>query len=167
MTDSNQPEESLVLVEPRGRKFRFLLLGLVMVAASVLVVATDGSAAGWLGLVFFGLCTVAIGLNLVLPSRLELNTRGFRFIGMGRRSSVFDWRLSRHFRAWSPARGTTMIAFDYDGDARRYRGLLARLNRALTSGNVALPTTYGLTPSELVHLLSDWQRRYGEEHPTA
>lgn len=118
-----------------------------------------GDGSGWFVSLFFGLCTVASALNLVRPARLELAERGFTTYQAGRGSgSFFDWRLCGHFTTWSPAAGTTLVAFEYDSPSSRRHPRLARLNRSLAGGNHALPDTYGLSASELRDLLEARQR---------
>lgn len=152
------PDEPLVLVERRSRSARLLVTCLVLVAGSLLTVATNGPAAGWIGLVFFLPCTGVFMFNLVKPPRLILTREGFRFINLWRKSALFEWHRARDFHPFSVAWGTTLIAFTYDGDAARWHGLLARANRALSDGNAALPTTYGMKPHDLANLLERWRR---------
>lgn len=154
---SDQPA---VLVEPRSRSVRMLSLALVLVAGALLTVVTHGLDAGWIGLAFFVPCTGIFTFNLVKPPRLILTGQGFRFFNLWRRSPLFEWGLAHGFRPRTVTYWTTIIAFTYDGDAPRWRGLLAAANRAMTKRNAALPSTYGMRPQDLADLLERWRRTY-------
>jgi hypothetical protein len=131
----------------------------------VLTVVTNGPVAGWIGLAFFVPCTGIFTFNLFKPPRLTLTIEGFRFSHLWRLGPLFEWPLVHGFHPWSSGLGTTLIAFTYDGEARRWHGLLAQANRSLTHGNAALPSTYGRRPQELADLLERWRLAHAAGSP--
>ncbi len=147
----------LVLVEPRRGQYALLAIDSVFVVAGVFLAVTGEVASGLATTIFFG---VALGLacrGVAIPARLAVRGNGFQDLSRRSPGPVFEWSRCSRFHPWSPAAGATFVSFEYAGPKPIYRGRLARLNRSLTGGNCALPSTYGMKAIELCRLLE--QRR--------
>lgn len=154
-------------------------LAFVLAAAFLVVQHGAGSGVAWLSLVFFGLCTLVFGINL-LPrsSYLLLEPEGFTV-----RSLYRD-----HFTPWSEVGlfhpgfmgATTMVLYDMpSGNQQEPAGshpegnaplplpppgkpdalvpALRGMDKALCGYHGALPDTYGWSPEELAHIMNAWR----------
>lgn len=150
--DASVPSGATILVAPRRKLIRLSAIACVFTAGGVLMIAS-GEAAGWFVSIFFGLCLLIFIAMLLRPSRLTIDD-----VGM---TSVHLWRRDRYefvdcsgFTTWrNPfAPSQQLVVFDWTR-ARRTR--LARLGRGFAGRNSSLPETYGMSASDLAHLLNE------------
>jgi len=126
-----------------------LVLGaLVFVALRVFVLKWEPSI-GYLSIGFFGLCAVALGLNM-LPnsSYLRLTNEGFTVYTMFKKRSV-AWQGVSKF-------GVTSVAVRKIGglDPSHAPSTAEQAATVISGYSSTLPETYGLTAEELAELLN-------------
>ncbi|MDE3201575.1 MAG: hypothetical protein KGN79_11720 [Acidobacteriota bacterium] len=157
--EANIAENEIVL-HPRKRKvalYSLLCLAFTM-AGAWQIARREDLIVGWLGVLFFGLCFAVFVLQL-LPGAayLRLNSDGFRFCSLFRRSSLILWQDVSDFRVVPiPPSGHRMVVFDRQGAPSRK---VRRINRHLVGASDGLPDSYGLKPEELAALLNEWRSR--------
>lgn len=167
--DGNQPQNRAddylwrfpgpITLQRSRWKWIWLLLGCTGFVLIGAFIVSKGDWRGWPALAFFGLGIPVAVINLMPgASGLTLDKDGFTA------SSMFRG----HRTAWRDASGFTvfkigphsMIAYD---DANAKGKAIAGANVALSGRNSGMPDTYGLSPAELVDLMTSWRER-AEQH---
>lgn len=105
--------------------------------------------AGWVGVLFFGLCGVLGAGLLVRPAELRLHEDRFELTSSFRTHEV-AWRDVDTFVLWTH-RGVQLVGWRCR-PGRQPQGLLAELNRGLGLDG-ALPSGWPMKPEALLHLL--------------
>jgi hypothetical protein len=148
------PESTLRLIMPKRRMIRFLVLGVVFVAAGIVMLHQNPWLA-WTVIGFFGLGVVVFAIQIVRPSVLLLDADGFE------PHVLFHRRESR--RLWEDC--STFTASD-DGPAklvvystrRRDLAALRVVNSALAGGDEAVQAGFGgLNASQLAELMNRYR----------
>jgi hypothetical protein len=118
----------------------------------VVAVALGGGGVGaWLASAFFGVGALFALALVVRPGQLTIDEDGMTLEQLWRRTR-FDFDDCSDFRTGSiPVSGQRIVSFDWT-KARAPR--LGRFNQRVSGGNSALPDTFGLTATELAHLLN-------------
>lgn len=95
---------------PRKRWVRYVLLGLVFVAAGVVIVSSN-PIIGWACIAFFGFGTLVLAMQLVRPSVLVLDGSGFSTrVLLQQRPRERMWRDCGPFSEWTEYR-TELVMF--------------------------------------------------------
>ena len=114
---------------------------------------------GSIGLVFFGLCTVAILIRVVRPDRLTLTADGFTLRDW-KQTQKIRWSDVKEFVVWSSA-GSSMASWILHDDARRV-SFMARINSPFgLDGSIGI--AWPRPPHEMRDLLTRWKKRYAPE----
>ncbi len=146
--------QNVTLYPRKGGTVWYVLLSAGFVAIGVWMILEDDWR-GWLSVVFFGLCAVWLGVDL-LPgaSYLQLTPEGFLAVSSFRRWPLIRWTDVSEFRVvhvyWD-----NMVVFNFG----RPMPLRASLFKRLLSGerNILLPTDYGFKARDLVDLMNRWR----------
>ncbi len=145
----------------RGKIALYLLASLTLtVAAALLLLFGDADRHTWklwLGLAFFGLCSMIMLVLLIRPPRLVLDAEGFRLEGGLRAGNKVAWRHVESFYRWKLPRGGTMVGYRYH-DAARPKSLVGGFNRGFGADG-ALPRTLTLGADALIDELEAWRQR--------
>lgn len=117
----------------------------------------------WCGLILFGGGALIQIAMLVWRPKLTLSAEGLGVSSLWRRG-LMRWSDIGNFEIWYvPPTGLPVVVFE----DRTGRGpSVGRYDRALTGRNASLSDGYGLSPDELVLLLSQWQKRVLETSGT-
>lgn len=153
----------LVIRSDRWKAFRVLLLTPIMLGASAILAflhpAPFAKAFGWIGLIFFVVCTLAWILRVVRPDRLTLTAEGFTLRDW-KQTQRIRWVEVKKFVLWSSS-GTKMASWILHDDARQ-ASLMARIN-----SNFGVDGSIGISwpepPHKMRDLLSRWKNRYAPE----
>ncbi|MDO1581426.1 hypothetical protein [Rhizobium oryzicola] len=108
------------------------------------------------GVIFFGLCSLALLPILILGQHLELTESGFAYGYPGRRRFVCWNDVSEFETVLINASGARLVVFD---EIRRGDNSLYSLNARLIGHTSALPETYGLSAKDLAKLMNKWRKR--------
>jgi len=147
----------VTLYRSRRKWLLVLLVGLVLTAIGIGMIADDNGAWGWIVVIFFGFGSVIAALSL-LPGAgaLVLEREGFVTGSLFRRQRV-PWQDANKFEAVEiPPSMLKMVVFDQQSTANR---TLAKLNAAIAGHNGYLPDTYGLSADALARLMTVWRQR--------
>lgn len=123
----------------------------------------DHSAIGWLCVLFFGLGAGVFAIQFIpSASYLRIQSEGFMFCSLFRKSPMIPWQEVSSFRVASvPPSGHRMVVFDRHTASNRG---LRQINRHLVDATDGLPDSYGLRPEELANLLNIWRSEHGSTH---
>ena len=146
-----------MLLRPRQAKWLLIVAGSLVFTVVGAFMTRDGKTEGYLGLVFFGLCTLT-ALAQLLPNSayLRLTRDGFEVRSLCR-SSQTRWSDVSEFRAGRLGPSAAVV-FDFAPSyarARRMRTAAA----ALAGAEGAIPDTYGYRATDLAALLNEWRDR--------
>jgi hypothetical protein len=149
-----EARQELTLRPRRAKQAAFFALCAGFCAGSLFMIR-DGEALGWFPLVFFGLCTLVLALDLIPgASYLKLDPEGFTVRSLFRSS----WIAWGEIEGFAPGRvgANRGVVFDLvPGSKRAPR--LRRVNAAISGAECALPDTYGLSCERLADLLNEWK----------
>lgn len=154
----HNPDTALTLYPSRRKWLLVTIIGLVFVAAGILIVA-DGDAGGWLAIGFFGLVAL-VGIVSMLPSAsyLRLTPEGLRVSSLYR-SYCVPWQSITGFGQTS-MHHNTFVSYHIAAEARAEHKTGHDIARALSGYDAALPDTYGKHAEDLIELLEQWRTRY-------
>ncbi len=114
---------------------------------------------GWLGMMFFGLCSLVFLLQIIPGStELTLTNDGFEMTSLFRKK-LTKWKDVKVFRIGNLGRNQTVM-FDYVNQHDGYKAGKS-ISKRLSGSHAALPTTYGLEANELLNLMNIWKKKYG------
>ena len=165
MKSRGETELFTVMRGQRGQQAYLLTLGVVMTAASLIVIVVarrdlSGLVIGWIGLILFGSGTLVFVNQLLYPPTLCLDAAGFIVRGATFRRrrawvdvSEFVVAKGPHSRSRVLARDT--VYYDLVKPAQgRWANRWRSLNRALVGHDEMLPDNYGLSADELAKELN-------------
>jgi hypothetical protein len=148
--------DTLLLRPSRKRWLLLLVLCLAFTAGGVMA-AARGEIVGWLGLIFFGLCSV-VAVILLLPNSayLRLTRDDFEVRSLFRSHRV-RWTDVKAFR---PGRigFNAMVLYDFAPSYAASRRMRA-ISSAIGGAEGAVPDSYGLSVPDLARLLEEWRVR--------
>lgn len=144
---------------------RLLLIAVAFVAVSGWLAFDSGSTRpaseviGWISLVFFGACLIAILWMLVSPPRLALSATGFRLAGnLWHRPTERVWIECGEFRARRIGAGLGRPNLVVYRTTRTDKRPLRSVNRAIVGGDESLVAGFdGLSAGELAELLNRYR----------
>ena len=144
----------IVIRESRWKAAGLGLLSVFLVWGSFLAIrGAPSHVAGYVGIVLFGAGGLISGWQLVRPSTLTLDARGFTVDQLWRSWRV-RWEQSSNFHIQHGGRGfTRYVAFDYVPDKLAWGGL----NRW-----GQLPPYWTLSPPDLCLLMKRCKDRWGD-----
>jgi hypothetical protein len=142
-----------VTLYPSRLKYSLLLLVSALFVAGGVAMVRSAAPAGWLVLIFFGLCAVFF-VMLLLPgaAALLLDRDGFEMTSLFRRHRA-RWRDVSAFEVVA-IHLKTMVVYNDKNLAGR---ALAKLSIAIAGRNAGLPDTYGLSGTALADLMTRWR----------
>jgi hypothetical protein len=143
-------EEPVLIQSPRWQPALYFLFCLGLLAGGVF---DDKWSGGRLAELVFGLLGACVfSFQAAFPSRLRLLRDGFQVTALRRTLPTYAWELSDGFKVWEGPRD--FVAFTYRGELLPGRLGGRRLARAV-GANASLPSTFGLTGSELCQVLEE------------
>ncbi len=134
----------------------YLFVSLSFVAIGVLIF--NGRFMDWLGIIFFGFCSIVFALQL-LPnaSYLRLTPEGFTMCSLFR-SHSYSWTEIENFAVGHASRMKTVV-FNHPSFHTK-QATLKKANKKFFGFEACLPDTYGMSAEELADLLNRWRRRF-------
>lgn len=151
------PQPLPVVFKPsNGKWVRLLVISLAFVAMSTFVLRKN-QAAGYGGIVFFGLGVLVAVISLLPGSSfLRVAQDGFTYCSLYR----------QHHTAWHDVKefqpvmvGTkAMVGWNYNAGAGSHLRL-RRVSTAIAGVEAALPDTYGMTAPDLANFLNGFLQR--------
>jgi hypothetical protein len=145
------------------RKWTIMLVGGLVFAIGSGFVALEPRqspsivAIAWLGVVFFGLGTLASAITLFIPAASGLTLDRDALVARSLfRTSRSAWKQSHGFTVCEVGPGRHRMV-GYENTA--VTGKLSDWNRQTYGRNCALPDTYGLSADDLAKLLNAWRDR--------
>jgi hypothetical protein len=111
---------------------------------------------GWVGVVFFSVCTIAAVISFFKPTTVRFSPQGLSVKTVWRTRSR-PWSALSNFRIWE-TRGTKIVVFDDEIAPTRW---LAGFSRAATGANSALPTLMNASPEHLLDAAQRAKERWG------
>lgn len=152
----------VVLVPSRGKAGLYLVIGLMFLAAGMVLMAQADPLArvfGWIsglfGLVGAG---AAIGMRRPNSTHLALDEGGMTHRHLWRDTHV-AWGDVRRIGVFTQS-GNRMVVYDLPEDHPLGGGIMARMNRGFCGFSHSIPDTYGSSPEELAELLEAWRQAY-------
>ena len=153
---SMKDQNTLTLRTKPIKMLLYLLGSLLFVVIGVLLLRD--TFVGWLGIGFFGLCSIVFAL-LLLPnaSYLELTPEGFTIRSLFR-SHSYSWTEIETFAVGYASRMKTVV-FNLSPFYENQH-TLRKTNKKLFGFEACLPDTYGMSAEELADLMNTWKRRF-------
>jgi hypothetical protein len=159
LSDADQAVTLPMRLNPSRKKGTLFFIGALLFAVVGFFMVQTNAKNGWMVLLFFGACALAMLMNM-LPnaSSLLLTEEGFTVTSLSR-SSFTPWKAIESFGTMS-TRGSQMVAFTYNKDANVSK-LGRSISAALAGGaEGALPDTYGMSVEALLKLMTQLHARY-------
>jgi hypothetical protein len=161
-TDSRGKETHPLILRPSKVKHGSCFLGsLLFVSGGILMVleGKDAVLAGWIGVLFFGLCALIFAINL-LPhsSYLLLEPEGFTVRSLFRDRFTPWSEVEQFFPSFAGANPIVVYDENREGGEKLPGSTWAnKISKALCIHHKGLPDTYGMDPPELADLLNIWR----------
>lgn len=135
----------------------YTLISLVLMTGGILFII-DGEWIGWYLTIFFGVCAIAIGIN-VLP--------GAAFLRVDEKGIAIKHMYKTHILAWSDigiffvhtGNKYELVGFSYSQEYKKHRKG-RKISKILTGTEGVLPETYGFKAEELAELLNNEKMKY-------
>lgn len=143
----------------RKKALVLLLLSIAFLAAGIWMIGVN-PLLGWVSTLFFGL-GIPASLVMMRPGTtyLRLDPTGFEMVAMSRRHKL-EWTDVSGFELVR-LHGNKMIAIEFSPDYSRQ--IAGRAVAAALSGiEAAIPDHYEVPIEEVLHMLLDWRRKYGQ-----
>ena len=149
--------EGLTLYPSKRRTILLLIISLVFTAGGVWMIS-EGKPEGWLGAIFFGVCTLFSILKLVPNSScLRISEKGFEIRSLFR-GTFIRWNEVDQFE--SGYMGHTKKVFFNFSVQHSNAETGKKVAKFLAGFEGMLPDTYGKSADELAQLMNQWREKF-------
>jgi hypothetical protein len=164
--ERNSRDEYVVFHQDRRKLVGMGLIGVVFVVLGIAFIAhpevwktTRHSAdsvesAGWLVTTFFSMCSIAVAVSLVRPTKIKLGLKGI-VVTTPWRTYSRPWDAVSDFKIWEYRRNRTVVF----NDATPPNPGLAEINRRLTGATSAMPPALNVGPDQLLAVIEEVRQR--------